>query len=60
MTSLPSSARDQFFGEVRAALASQSLTKLVLAGARGPRPDLQRVLVRPLTLKGRACRYVWE
>ncbi len=55
MTSPPSSPRDQFFGEVRAALASQSLTKLVLAGARGPRPDLQRVLVRPLTLKGRAC-----
>ncbi|WP_428420268.1 class I SAM-dependent methyltransferase [Methylibium sp.] len=47
--------RAQFFDEARAALADRSLIKLVLAGPRGPRPDLQRVLVRPLTLKGRAC-----
>ncbi len=47
--------RTQFFNEARAALADQRLVKLVLAGPRGPRPDLQRVLVRPLTLKGRAC-----
>lgn len=47
--------RTQFFDEARAALADQRVVKLVLAGPRGPRPDLQRVLVRPLTLKGRAC-----
>ncbi len=47
--------RAQFFAEVRASLAQRTLAKLVLAGPRGPKPDLQRVLVRPLTLKGRAC-----
>lgn len=47
--------RTQFFDEARAALADHRLVKMVLAGPRGPRPDLQRVLVRPLTLKGRAC-----
>lgn len=46
---------EQFFAEVRDALARHVLTKLVLAGPRGAEPDLQRVLVRPLTLKGRAC-----
>lgn len=48
-------ARAQFFDEARRCLDRQALVKLVLAGPRGQRPDLQRVLVRPLTLKGRAC-----
>ncbi|MBA3598646.1 MAG: SAM-dependent methyltransferase [Methylibium sp.] len=48
-------AHAQFFDEARRCLERQTLIKLVLAGPRGPKPDLQRVLVRPLTLKGRAC-----
>lgn len=48
-------AHAQFFDEARRCLERRTLIKLVLAGPRGPKPDLQRVLVRPLTLKGRAC-----
>ena len=55
MNALDNSPRERFFDEVRAALAEGSVEKLVLAGPRGLKPDLQRVLVRPLLLKGRAC-----
>ncbi|MCK2086578.1 methyltransferase, partial [Aeromonas sp. 3925] len=36
-------------------LARGAALKLVLAGPRGPEPDLLRVQARPLRLKGRDC-----
>lgn len=47
--------RARFFDEARAALQAGRCAKLVLAGPRGPQPDLLRVLARPLVLKGRDC-----
>jgi hypothetical protein len=52
---LPATAQARFFGEARECLRRGTLVKLVLAGPRAPKADLQRVLVRPLVLKGRAC-----
>lgn len=38
--------------ELRSQLEAGQLTKCTLSGYRGPEPDLQRVLVRPLRIKG--------
>jgi hypothetical protein len=48
-------ARARFLAAFQASLADRSFAKLVLAGYRGPEPDLNRVAVRPVTLKDRDC-----
>jgi hypothetical protein len=50
-----SDARARFLAAFQTSLAERSFAKLVLAGYRGPEPDLNRVAVRPVTLKDRDC-----
>ncbi len=48
-------ARARFFRLLDTAVASGRLHKLTLAGYRGIEPGLERVLVRPVQLKGQRC-----
>ena len=48
-------ARTRFLEAFQASLADKSFAKLVLARHRGPEPDLNRVSVRPVTLKEQPC-----
>jgi SAM-dependent methyltransferase len=51
--SLPApTAVDRFFAACETSLQQQRFDKLVLAGYRGPEPDLQRVSVRAIVLRG--------
>ena len=47
--------RDKFFALLRAAATDKQMVKLVLAKPRGAEPGLDRVLVRPLVLRGEDC-----
>lgn len=56
MSNAPSALDDSledFFGRLRLSLERGEFERLVLAGYRGGEPDLQRILVRPVALKGR-------
>ena len=48
----PASPRARFLAAFQASLADGTFAKLVLAGHRGPEPDLVRLAVRPVVLKG--------
>lgn len=47
--------QQRFFEAVRTALDAGTLARVLLAGPRGPEPDLLRVQARPLELQGRPC-----
>ena len=47
--------RDQFIERLALSLADGRFVKLLLAKHHGPEPDLQRVMVRALLLKGEPC-----
>lgn len=46
---------ERFFEHLQASLASQTLVKLVLGKPRGSGVDVQRLLARPLLLRGERC-----
>jgi SAM-dependent methyltransferase len=48
-----SSALEEFLGRLRLSLERGDFERLVLAGYRGDEPELQRILVRQVALKGR-------
>ncbi len=47
--------RDQFIERLTLSLADGRFVKLLLAKHHGPEPDLQRVMVRVVSLKGEPC-----
>jgi hypothetical protein len=47
--------RDQFIERLTLSLANGRFVKLLLAKHHGPQPDLQRVMVRAVSLKGEPC-----
>lgn len=51
----PPGPRARFFAAFQASLADATCARLVLAGHRGSEPDLVRVTVRPVVLKGQDC-----
>ncbi len=52
---------ERFFELLQTSLAEASFVKLTLAKYTGPEPDLLRVLVRPVTLRGERClSFVWR
>jgi len=51
----PADALPAFVDRLQQALADGRLLKGSLAKYRGPQPDLQRVLLRPVTLRGERC-----
>ncbi len=60
-TTAPNDARARFIAAVREALADGTLQKLSLARYHGSEPGLERVLMRPLSLRGQRClQQVWR
>ncbi|AIR89712.1 methyltransferase [Pseudomonas cremoricolorata] len=58
MSATPSASPDaltQFFTLLQQALATGSLSKLVLARPVGADPTLQRIIAKPVLVKGQAC-----
>jgi len=61
MTITPDDARARFIAAVREALAAGTLQRLSLARYHGPEAGLERVLMRPLELRGQRClQQVWR
>jgi hypothetical protein len=54
-TPAPAAPLDRFIGRCALSLADGRFVKLLLAKHHGPQPDLQRVMVRAVSLKGEPC-----